>query len=1004
MKQTFFKLSLCLALSIMAVIQAWADGPEMNKVYRVTSVNYDGGWNDYNVPANAFLAEATEAVITVHNAKYINFKTKENYVETNPNLLEYPYNDAGIVGPLTISDDLLNIARKGGIYFNSDGNPDIIVTVLNKDANYVEPGSGGGGGDGGDIDDGGNTDPDHTPNYTYQYDADGDGKLDPTSECPAFGVFVDYNKYPQLTDIPSMYITVYKTDDQGATYDPTKTMDISTTKNDWYYQCRIVIADKYGNMKQRNEMVQLRGRGNSTWTWVNSGKRAFRLKFPEKTKLLVNYDLEKHAEDNGDYADAKSWTLLANAFDKTLIHNAFTYELGKNKLTNLSFCPAYRFVDLYVNNVYYGTYQVSDHVQVDKKRVNVNSSTGWFLELTAPKGGAFLEEPYVMVNNGPLYANVKNPEDAVRESATYNQMAEYLTSMYSKLSSTYDYGHDFNYKTGYRTLVDVNSLIDWFIGEEISANYDATFGNIYTYREAENDKLHFGPMWDLDIAYGGHDGKAMSKIHVWDNSEHQWEGVSNMLRTLWSDKYFVRDLYTRWQQVYDNGNLLNFCDEKINMLAGIVRQSQEKNFTIARPFGAGFTLGINQADNMGGSFNSYDAAIDYFKSYVRARIEWLNSEYSAKYESLGCATLDPCAEFGHTFDTYLLQADDSYRKGCSVCKEAFDPSDTKTYYLFTIYPQSKKSTTQYATSWQPSQSKPNSIAVVEAAQSVVERIEGYNIIAGKKNADGDLTCLDFRLTDGYPYYSENKFVATTAQYKRPLTYAWGTIILPYKYQAASTEWADFYHLSAADLSSSDQGTLFFTPIHPDIDGDASAYTPVVFKAKEGVKELVVNGENVTVKKSSADKTKTSLDGWQLIGSIEKTVFDDVTTAPELEGSDLYFISANKFWQATGKYTNNPFRAYILHSSATPSAVKSFRLEYEGKATSIDSTASTDNAQLAVFQQSDGITLISPTDKSVNIHSVSGALVRTATLHANQPSKIDLPSGIYVVNGMKVNVR
>ena len=42
----------------------------------------------------------------------------------------------------------------------------------------------------------------------------------------------------------------------------------------------------------------------------------------------------------------------------------------------MEFCPAYKFVDLVVNNTYMGTYQISDHVQVDPKRVPINEKTG----------------------------------------------------------------------------------------------------------------------------------------------------------------------------------------------------------------------------------------------------------------------------------------------------------------------------------------------------------------------------------------------------------------------------------------------------------------------------------------------------------------------------------------------------------------------------------------------------------------------------------------------------
>lgn len=910
----------------MQCMSAWAaHTPTMNEEYVVEDFKF-GYWSKAQILGDCFLRSATKAIVKVYNAHYIEFYYSEDqWGNTATQLDKVPYNNNGFTYTYEITD--IAAACDGYYWVHTDGGSELKLSITNCDANYVEPTPGGGGSGTGGSDDsgtgtGGGGDinpPGYEPDYTGQNDADDDGVLEPDDMNPAFGVKVDYKKFPQLTDVPSMYITVYKTtatpDGQGGytyTYDETKTEDISTTKNDWYYQCRIVIADQYGNMKQRDELVGLRGRGNSTWTWVQSGKRPLRLKFPTKTKLLAEQDAQ-HNEIN-NFADAKSWTLMANAFDKTLIHNAFTYELGKGKLTNLPFCPAYRFVDLFVNGTYYGTYQVSDQVQVDKKRVNVNSKTGWFLEMTATgNGNIFLEDPYISVNNGQLYANVKNPEDATSETATFTAMNDYLTSLYDKLKS--EWSHDFSFKTGYRTLVDVPSLIDWLIGEEISANYDGTYGNVYTYREAENDKLHFGPMWDLDIAYGGHEGATMSKIHVWQNNGH-FAGINTLLGTLYTDPYFVRDLYERWQTIYNDGELKDFCDEKISMLAALVSQTQAKNFTEARPFNAYSTMGINQADNMGGSFQSYDAAIAYFKKYVSDRINWLNTEYSTRYNSMGCATLDPCPD-GHT-PGYVLQDDGTYRRGCEVCGH-LDDSDTQTYYEFTIYPESKKAETLIATSWHPSADKPNAIAVVEAKQSVVEQIEGWNIVAGKKNAEGNLTCRDFRLTDGHPYYSENKFVATTATYSRAITSRMGTMCLPFKQQnavivdAEGIKQATIYRLRAVD-----EDGMHITAIQPEVEGNASAYVPVFFKAENDVNELRIDGTDITVKKTSADKTMISDDeAWTMAGTMEALSFADVTNDAALDGLDLYFVSNEKFWLATGSFVCAPFRAYITTADTTP---------------------------------------------------------------------------------------
>lgn len=187
-------------------------------------------------------------------------------------------------------------------------------------------------------------------------------------------------QYPQKTNLPTVYLEVYKTTvvdgkaqpiAEGETPELEDLNTVFGTKNDWYYNAQIIIRDDNGTIEERKEPTTVRGRGNATWDIsANSDgllKKPLRLKFPQKTALL-----------GSDYATEKSWTLLANHYDATLIRNAMANVIG-NKV-GLAFCPAYKFVDLIVNGTYMGTYQISDQVQVAEKRVPINEETGYFVE------------------------------------------------------------------------------------------------------------------------------------------------------------------------------------------------------------------------------------------------------------------------------------------------------------------------------------------------------------------------------------------------------------------------------------------------------------------------------------------------------------------------------------------------------------------------------------------------------------------------------------------------
>ena len=125
-------------------------------------------------------------------------------------------------------------------------------------------------------------------------------------------------RYTQLTDVPTLYIET----ENGR----------SITSKEQYTKCTLIIVD--GDSIATYPDTEIRGRGNSTW-W-NSDKKAYRIKFATKQKLLGRH-----------FANARSWTLLANHGDKTMIRNALTYDLGR--FMGMKFCPAARFVDVFLN-------------------------------------------------------------------------------------------------------------------------------------------------------------------------------------------------------------------------------------------------------------------------------------------------------------------------------------------------------------------------------------------------------------------------------------------------------------------------------------------------------------------------------------------------------------------------------------------------------------------------------------------------------------------------------
>jgi hypothetical protein len=373
--------------------------------------------------------------------------------------------------------------------------------------------------------------------------------------------------YTQKTNIPTLYINT----NSGA--DP---VDKTT-----YLPCTIRYVD--GTTTTTYTLTEakgggIRGRGNTTWN--EAQKRPWRIKFDKKTEFL-----------GSKFANAKSWTLLANAFDKSLMRNALTYYLGK--FVGLPFCPSARFVDLVMNGTYRGTYQISDQMEVNEKRVNVDSKTGWMFEygnaedkVDAPKVSIDVDG----TNYG--YVQVKNPEftndDFTTNQTLADQISTYLKTTLADSLKTTNTGYTYidpNY--GYRSMVDTASLVNWYIATEITANWDG-FYSIYSSRQV-NGPLFVGPMWDEDLAYGNHKDTYNKsdfanldfyKKLLTDENPTTTAGprkLQPVIAHLYDDPWFANAVYMRLNKLIKDG-IKDTLKAKIDSMKTLLTSSATDNF------------------------------------------------------------------------------------------------------------------------------------------------------------------------------------------------------------------------------------------------------------------------------------------------------------------------------------------------------------------------------------------------------------------------------------------
>lgn len=254
----------------------------------------------------------------------------------------------------------------------------------------------------------------------------------------------------------------------------------------WLDPMGIDGVDSLGSFRHPLRM-QIRGRGNSTWT--NLDKKSYRLKFDEKHKVLGMHT-------------SRHWALLAQALSwMGQMNDALPFEIGRRM--GMAWNPHMQPVEVALNGQYIGLYFLTENVRVAKNRVNVIEQNDYETELDKVTGGWLLEiENYVQHDNiiftegngQPFWITVHSPELLSEEQRDYitNFLLETDSAIYVE-----DKGSQL-----WEQYIDIDSLAIYYIVQEIVDNPEAFSGSCYIHKQRGNDtKLIFGPLWDCGSSY-----------------------------------------------------------------------------------------------------------------------------------------------------------------------------------------------------------------------------------------------------------------------------------------------------------------------------------------------------------------------------------------------------------------------------------------------------------------------------------------------------------------------
>ena len=354
-----------------------------------------------------------------------------------------------------------------------------------------------------------------------------------------------------------------------------------------YLSAQITVDDS-GGFGPYAASAEIRGRGNSTW---NMPKKSYRLRLKDKASLL---GMPSH----------RSWALLANYSDKTMLRNAVAFCMGN--MLGMSYVPRNQYVELTLNGVYTGVYQLTEHITTGKNRVNVGEEDG-----TAASG--YLIEIDARLDGSAAFRSAIGTPIVVKSDTTPD-----LTNAIAKDVDAFEaalFGPDFlDAEKGYAKHVDMNALASFYVINEFMKNNDAFFSSTYVYKE-RGGKLVFGPLWDFDIAAGNINYSIGNHL-----PEGPWLSTSiPYIARLTADPVFRSKVSEKWSILSERmPDLMTFIDDSALTLDA----AQQRNFRVWDILN---TFVWPNPVVMG----SYSGEVKYLEGWLTKRAAWMDSSMKA---------------------------------------------------------------------------------------------------------------------------------------------------------------------------------------------------------------------------------------------------------------------------------------------------------------------------------------------------------------------------------------
>ncbi len=407
---------------------------------------------------------------------------------------------------------------------------------------------------------------------------------------------------PEVFTSSNLPIFVINTNNQPIVNDPRIVAQMGIINNG--EENRNFLTDPFNEYDGR---IEIETHGNSSQFFE---KKNYRIETQTENGENNNVPLLGMPEEN-------DWILHGPYSDKSLLRNVLSYHLGS--LTE-RWAPRTAFCELIINGDYKGLYVLTEKIKRDKNRLDIanvrpedtegDELTGDYLFRIDWANDAVDADGWTSFNGdhpfnyGYVEPNFKDIQPEQKEYLI-NHIATFEDALLAS-----------DYQETYKDYIDVESLVDYFLINELAKHIDAFKLSFYMYKEKDSKggKINFGPIWDFNLGYGNYD-------YVCDNSPNDWIYPCTAVPT-WFDRIIEIDevqdrIYCRWKElrstVLDPNEVINF----INSQADLLDEAQQRNFN-RYPV---LDQYLWPNSYIGGT---YENEINFLRNFMLLRIRWMD--------------------------------------------------------------------------------------------------------------------------------------------------------------------------------------------------------------------------------------------------------------------------------------------------------------------------------------------------------------------------------------------